>query len=178
MAVVAGGDQRRRAAHVRHGSRAAGGGVPARLRGRPLRARAAARVPLAPARRAAVRLGRGARRADGARRRGNAPDRGLSRPTPCYPASSQMTMTIEEKAEITAKFGKDERDTGATQVQIALLTSRINHLTEHLREHKHDHHSRRGLLMLVGRRRRFLNYLQKKDLEGYRSLIRELGLRR
>ena len=55
---------------------------------------------------------------------------------------------------------------------------RINHLTEHLREHKHDHHSRRGLLMLVGRRRRFLNYLQKKDLEGYRSLIRELGLRR
>ena len=62
-----------------------------------------------------------------------------------------MTMTAEEKAEITAKFGKDERDTGATQVQIALLTSRINHLTEHLREHKHDHHSRRGLLMLVGR---------------------------
>jgi small subunit ribosomal protein S15 len=90
----------------------------------------------------------------------------------------RMTMTAEEKAEITAKFGKDERDTGATQVQIALLTSRINHLTEHLREHKHDHHSRRGLLMLVGRRRRFLNYLQKKDLEGYRSLIRELGLRR
>jgi small subunit ribosomal protein S15 len=89
-----------------------------------------------------------------------------------------MTMTAEEKAEITAKFGKDERDTGTTQVQIALLTRRINHLTEHLREHKHDHHSRRGLLMLVGRRRRFLNYLQKKDLEGYRSLIRELGLRR
>ena len=58
---------------------------------------------------------------------------------------------------------------------MALLTHRINHLTEHLREHKHDHHSRRGLLMLVGRRRRFLNYLQKKDLEGYRSLIRELG---
>ena len=70
------------------------------------------------------------------------------------------------------------RDTGATEVQIALLTRRINHLTEHLREHSHDHHSRRGLLMLVGRRRRFLNYLQKKDLEGYRSLIRELGLRR
>src|ERR671914_748680 len=87
-----------------------------------------------------------------------------------------MTMTAEEKAEITAKFGKDELDTGATEVQIALLTSRINHLTEHLREHKHDHHSRRGLLMLVGRRRRFLNYLQKKDLEGYRALIRELGL--
>ena len=99
-------------------------------------------------------------------------------PRSCYPATSHMTMTAEEKAELTAKFGKDEKDTGATEVQIALLTSRINHLTEHLREHKHDHHSRRGLLMLVGRRRRFLNYLQKKDLEGYRSLIRELGLRR
>jgi small subunit ribosomal protein S15 len=88
------------------------------------------------------------------------------------------TMTAEEKSEIVRRFGKDESDTGATEVQIALLTSRINHLTDHLREHKHDHHSRRGLLMLVGRRRRFLNYLQKKDLERYRSLIRELGLRR
>ena len=88
------------------------------------------------------------------------------------------TMTTEEKLEIVRKFGKDDKDTGAAEVQIALLTSRINHLTEHLREHKHDHHSRRGLLMLVGRRRRFLNYLQKKNLEGYRSLIRELGLRR
>jgi small subunit ribosomal protein S15 len=88
------------------------------------------------------------------------------------------TMTVEEKLEIVRKFGRDENDTGAAEVQIALLTTRINHLTEHLREHKHDHHSRRGLLMLVGRRRRFLNYLQKKDLEGYRSLIRELGLRR
>ncbi len=87
-------------------------------------------------------------------------------------------MTPEEKREIVARFGKSEGDTGATEVQIALLTRRINHLTEHLREHKHDHHSRRGLLMLVGRRRRFLDYLQKKDLEGYRSLIRELGLRR
>ena len=90
-----------------------------------------------------------------------------------------MTAIIaEDKRELVRKFGKDENDTGAAQVQIALLTSRINHLTDHLREHKHDHHSRRGLLMLVGRRRRFLNYLQKKDLEGYRSLIRELGLRR
>ena len=88
------------------------------------------------------------------------------------------TMTSDEKLELVRRFGKDESDTGATEVQIALLTSRINHLTEHLREHQHDHHSRRGLLMLVGRRRRFLNYLQKKDLEGYRSLIRELGLRR
>ena len=87
-------------------------------------------------------------------------------------------LTPEEKQEIVGRFGANENDTGATEVQIALLTRRINHLTEHLREHKHDHHSRRGLLMLVGRRRRFLNYLQKKDLEGYRSLIRELGLRR
>jgi small subunit ribosomal protein S15 len=87
-------------------------------------------------------------------------------------------MTPEEKREIVSRFGKTEDDTGATEVQIALLTRRINELTEHLRTHKHDHHSRRGLLMLVGRRRRFLNYLQKKDLERYRSLIRELGLRR
>ncbi len=89
-----------------------------------------------------------------------------------------MSLTAEQKQEITTRFGKSESDTGATEVQIAMLTTRINELTGHLREHKHDHHSRRGLLMLVGRRRRFLNYLQKKDLEGYRSLIRELGLRR
>jgi small subunit ribosomal protein S15 len=89
-----------------------------------------------------------------------------------------MTLTQEDKREVVERFGKDENDTGATEVQIALLTRRINDLTEHLRAHKHDHHSRRGLLMLVGRRRRFLNYLQKKDLERYRSLIRELGLRR
>jgi small subunit ribosomal protein S15 len=89
-----------------------------------------------------------------------------------------MTLTQEDKRAVTEQFGKDANDTGATEVQIALLTRRINGLTEHLREHKHDHHSRRGLLMLVGRRRRFLNYLQKKDLERYRSLIRELGLRR
>ena len=89
-----------------------------------------------------------------------------------------MTLTAEDKQEIVNRFGSDENDTGATQVQVALLTRRINDLTEHLREHKHDHHSRRGLLMLVGRRRRFLNYLQKKDLEGYRTLVRELGLRK
>ncbi len=87
-------------------------------------------------------------------------------------------LTAERKQEIVSKFGKTETDTGATEVQVALLTERINHLTEHLRDHKHDHHSRRGLLMLVGRRRRLLNYFQKKDLEGYRGLIRELGLRR
>jgi small subunit ribosomal protein S15 len=89
-----------------------------------------------------------------------------------------MTMTVEEKQEVVAQFGKDENDTGSTQVQVALLTKRINHLTEHLREHKHDHHSRRGLLMLVGQRRRFLNYLQKSDLEGYRKLVKDLGLRK
>ena len=87
-------------------------------------------------------------------------------------------MTAEEKQEIVGKFGKSETDTGATEVQIALLTRRINHLTEHLREHKHDHHSRRGLLLLVGRRRRLLNYLAKKDITRYRALIEKLGLRR
>ncbi len=89
-----------------------------------------------------------------------------------------MTLTAEDKQEIVARFGKDGNDTGSTQVQVALLTRRINDLTEHLREHKHDHHSRRGLLMLVGQRRRFLNYLQKNDLEGYRQLVRDLGLRK
>ena len=89
-----------------------------------------------------------------------------------------MSITAEEKQEIVGRFGREATDTGRSEVQIALLTRRINHLTEHVRTHKHDHHSRRGLLMLVGRRRRFLNYLQKKDLEGYRRLVRELGLRR
>jgi small subunit ribosomal protein S15 len=89
-----------------------------------------------------------------------------------------MTITSERKREIATKFGSSEKDTGATKVQIALLTERINHLTEHLREQRKDHHSRRGLLMLVGQRRRFLNYLQRTDLEGYRALIKELGLRK
>jgi small subunit ribosomal protein S15 len=88
------------------------------------------------------------------------------------------TLTPERTRELTSQFGADEKDTGNTRVQVALLTERINHLTEHLRAHKKDHHSRRGLLMLVGQRRRLLNYLQKKDLEGYRALIKELGLRR
>jgi small subunit ribosomal protein S15 len=89
-----------------------------------------------------------------------------------------MTITTERKREIAAKFGSSEQDTGNTKVQIALLTERINHLTEHLRAQKKDHHSRRGLLMLVGRRRRFLDYMQRNDLEGYRALIKELGLRK
>ena len=88
------------------------------------------------------------------------------------------TLTPERTRELTAKFGANETDTGNARVQIALLTDRINALTEHLRSHRKDHHSRRGLLMLVGRRRRLLNYLHKKDLEGYRALIKELGLRR
>jgi small subunit ribosomal protein S15 len=89
-----------------------------------------------------------------------------------------MTLTTDQKREVVSQFGKTAEDTGSPEVQVALLTRRINHLTEHLREHKHDHHSRRGLLMLVGQRRRLLNYLQRKDLDRYRGLIQELGLRR
>jgi len=89
-----------------------------------------------------------------------------------------LTLTKEDKLEIIGKFGRHGTDTGSPQVQIAALTRRISELTEHLRTHPKDHYSRRGLLKLVGRRRRFLNYLQKHDLEGYRSLIKELGLRR
>jgi small subunit ribosomal protein S15 len=89
-----------------------------------------------------------------------------------------MSLTKEAKLEIVKKHGENQEDTGSTKVQVALLTQRINELTEHLRAHPKDHYSRRGLLKLVGRRRRFLNYLQKRDLEGYRALIKELGLRR
>ena len=89
-----------------------------------------------------------------------------------------MTLTADRKRELTEKFGKSAEDTGSTEVQIAMLTERINHLTEHLRAHRKDHHSRRGLLMLVGKRRRFLNYLQRSNVERYRELIKELGLRR
>ncbi len=89
-----------------------------------------------------------------------------------------MTLTKEAKQEIFGRHGRHESDTGSPQVQIAMLTRRINELTEHLRTHPKDHYSRRGLLKLVGRRRRFLTYLQKHDLEGYRALIKELGLRR
>jgi small subunit ribosomal protein S15 len=89
-----------------------------------------------------------------------------------------MTLTQEKKSELIAKFGDSPQDTGKTEVQVAMLTERINQLTDHLRTNKKDHHSRRGLLMLVGKRRRFLDYLQKKDLERYRSLVKELGLRK
>jgi small subunit ribosomal protein S15 len=89
-----------------------------------------------------------------------------------------MSLTAEAKREIVGRYGRDDADTGSAEVQIALLTARINDLTEHLREHKKDHHSRRGLLMLVGKRRRLLQYLQRTDLDRYRALIRQLGLRR
>ncbi|MCW3067050.1 MAG: ribosomal protein [Solirubrobacterales bacterium] len=88
------------------------------------------------------------------------------------------TLTPQRKQDIVRKFGKSATDTGSTEVQVALLTERINDLTEHLRAHRKDHHSRRGLLMLVGQRRRLLDYYQRSDLDGYRKLIRELGLRR
>ncbi len=87
-------------------------------------------------------------------------------------------MNREAKAGVIEAHRRHETDTGSPQVQVAILTERINSLTEHLKAHKHDHHSRRGLLMMVGRRRRLLNYLQRTDLEGYRALIEELGLRR
>ncbi len=89
-----------------------------------------------------------------------------------------MSVTAERKQELVSKFGKADADTGSAEVQIALMTERINDLTEHLREHKRDHHSRRGLLMIVGRRRRLLQYLQRSDLDAYRGLVKELGLRR
>ena len=89
-----------------------------------------------------------------------------------------MPLTKEVKQELISKHGKNDADTGSPEVQIAMLTRRVNDLTEHLRTHPKDHYSRRGLLILVGRRRRFLNYLQKHNREGYRALIKELGLRR
>jgi small subunit ribosomal protein S15 len=82
-----------------------------------------------------------------------------------------------ERAPIIEKYQAHESDRGSTRVQIAILTARINHLTDHLRTHKHDHHSRRGLLKMVGQRRSLLDYLKRKDLEAYRSLIAELGIR-
>ena len=85
---------------------------------------------------------------------------------------------IPNKGEILREYANTDGDTGSPEVQVALLTARINHLTEHLRTHKKDHHSRRGLLQLVGRRRRLLAYLQRNDVERYRSLISRLGLRR
>lgn len=89
-----------------------------------------------------------------------------------------MSLDTAAKKKIIGEYAKGEADTGSPEVQIALLSKRISELTEHLKLHKHDHHSRRGLLLLVGRRRRLLKYLQSKDIERYRSLIERLGLRR
>lgn len=86
-------------------------------------------------------------------------------------------MTKERKIEIVKEFGRDEKDTGSTEVQIALLTERINHLTEHFKTHKHDNHSRRGLLKLVGQRKNLLRYLESSNLEKYREIKTKLGIR-
>ncbi len=89
-----------------------------------------------------------------------------------------MPLTKDQKAEIIKKYGRDENDTGRAEVQVALMTERIRELTEHFRSHKKDHHSRRGLLMIVGKRQRLLRYLKEQDVERYRTLIKELGIRR
>ena len=91
---------------------------------------------------------------------------------------SSVTLSPEAKTEVIQRFAKHDGDTGSPEVQVALLTARINELTEHLRDHKKDHHSRRGLLMLVGQRRRLLNYLRRRDIARYREIVQELGLRR
>ena len=89
-----------------------------------------------------------------------------------------MTMTPEVKQEIIAKYGKTPTDSGSSAVQVALLSNRIVYLTEHFKTHKKDHHSRRGLLKLVGQRRRLLNYIKSKDINAYRELIADLGIRK
>ena len=92
--------------------------------------------------------------------------------------TNRQPTNLPPKSDTIAKHRQHDSDTGSPEVQIALLTDRINHLTEHLKVHKKDHHSRRGLLMLVGRRRRLLDYLRRNDVERYRALIAKLGLRR
>ena len=89
-----------------------------------------------------------------------------------------MSLTTEQKKSILAEYGLHETDTGSPEAQVAMLTKRITDLTEHLKQHKHDHHSRRGLLQLVNRRRSLLDYLKRKDNERYKALIEKLGLRR
>jgi len=89
-----------------------------------------------------------------------------------------MSLTKEQTAELTKQHGENENDTGNTKVQIAILTTRIKELTEHFKVNKKDHHSRRGLLQMVGKRRRLLDYLKTNKLDEYRSLIKELGIRR
>ncbi|GAT09904.1 30S ribosomal protein S15 [Mycobacterium sp. GA-1199] len=89
-----------------------------------------------------------------------------------------MALTAEEKKSVLTEYGLHDTDTGSPEAQVALLTKRITDLTEHLKVHKHDHHSRRGLLLLVGRRRRLLKYVAQVDVQRYRTLIERLGLRR
>lgn len=89
-----------------------------------------------------------------------------------------MSITKDEKFELVKNFGANDKDTGRSEVQIALLTKRIANLTEHLKEHKHDHHTRRGLVMMVGKRRRLLNFLETTQLDRYRDIIKTLSLRR
>ena len=89
-----------------------------------------------------------------------------------------MAITKERKAELVKTYGKNEQDTGSSKVQIAILTEEINDLTEHLKVHKHDYHSKRGLLMKVGKRRSLLDYLKKTDVVSYRELIKDLGIRK
>ena len=89
-----------------------------------------------------------------------------------------MSITPERKQALITEHSRVQGDTGSPEVQVALLSHRIAHLTEHLKQHKHDHHTRRGLLLLVGRRRRLLNYMQKQDINRYRAIIERLGLRR
>ncbi len=95
-----------------------------------------------------------------------------------YKIKEELIMAQINKQEIIQKFGKSAGDTGSPEVQIALLTERVNQLTEHLKMHKKDHHSRRGLLMMVGQRRGLLNYLKSKDIMRYRAIIEQLGLRK
>lgn len=89
-----------------------------------------------------------------------------------------MSLSSEQKLEIIKKYGKNEKDSGTSEVQIAIITARINELTSHFEQHKKDHASRRGLLQLVGKRRRLLNYLMSKDIERYRKIIKELNIRK
>ena len=88
-----------------------------------------------------------------------------------------MALQVPQKAEVVKQYQRSGKDTGSPEVQVALLTERINYLTEHFRAHKKDHHGRRGLLKMVGKRRRLLNYLKRTDVEGYRQIVQELGLR-
>ncbi|MDM8288421.1 30S ribosomal protein S15 [Slackia piriformis] len=91
--------------------------------------------------------------------------------------ADRLSVTRERVAELVKEYGKNEQDTGSAEVQVAILTERIRNLTEHLKMHKKDHHTRRGLLMLVGKRRRMLVYIKNRDIEEYRALIKKLGIR-